>query len=339
MHTHAALLAHQRNLNDIRGLTADDRLFCNSPFFWIGGFAFGLLATLVAGLDTGVLQRRRRRRDPRPDRGREAHHDQWFRRRRSPTCRATPASPAGTCRRCGAATSTRSWPPDARPADPELRHNMLGMTEAGSVLLLSGDETDQPEHRRGSFGRPAPGFETRVIDPDTGDAVASASRRAVHPRAVCDAALLRPQPRGVLRRRRLVSHRRSRPHRRRRLLVLRRPARGDDQDRGRQRRPPRRSRRAIARVDRRRRRARRRPRPTPSAGRSSLPRWSPSPTGRTSTRRARDTAAVRTVRLQDSAAVRCCAALPKFRCCPAARSTCPRCGSCSMPDTIDTTCW
>ncbi len=44
---------------------------------------------------------------------------------------------------------------------------MLGMTEAGSVVLLSGDETDQPEHRRGSFGTPAPGFETRIVDPDT----------------------------------------------------------------------------------------------------------------------------------------------------------------------------
>ena len=49
VHTHAALLGHQRNLNAIRGLAADDKLFCNSPFFWIGGFAFGLLATLVAG--------------------------------------------------------------------------------------------------------------------------------------------------------------------------------------------------------------------------------------------------------------------------------------------------
>ena len=45
---------------------------------------------------------------------------------------------------------------------------MLGMTEAGSVLLISGDESDQPEHRRGSYGRPAPGFETKVVDP-TGD--------------------------------------------------------------------------------------------------------------------------------------------------------------------------
>ena len=56
--------------------------------------------------------------------------------------------------------------PDVRPADPELRHNMLGMTEAGSVLLISGDDSDQPEHRRGSYGQPAPGFETMIIDTD-----------------------------------------------------------------------------------------------------------------------------------------------------------------------------
>ena len=61
LHTHAALLDHQRNLNAVRNLTAADTLFCNSPFFWIGGFAFALLATLVAGCDAGVLERRRRR--------------------------------------------------------------------------------------------------------------------------------------------------------------------------------------------------------------------------------------------------------------------------------------
>jgi acyl-CoA synthetase (AMP-forming)/AMP-acid ligase II len=61
--------------------------------------------------------------------------------------------------------------PDVRPADPELRHTMLGMTEAGSVITISEDESDQPEHRRGSFGKPAPGFDTKVINPDTGDTV------------------------------------------------------------------------------------------------------------------------------------------------------------------------
>ncbi len=45
---------------------------------------------------------------------------------------------------------------------------MLGMTEAGSVCLVDEDESDQPEHRRGSFGRPAPGLESRIVDPDTG---------------------------------------------------------------------------------------------------------------------------------------------------------------------------
>ena len=69
-------------------------------------------------------------------------------------------------------------PADVRPADPELRHNMLGMTEAGSVCLASDDEGDQPEHRRGSFGRPVPGFEARIVDPETGARRARPARSA-----------------------------------------------------------------------------------------------------------------------------------------------------------------
>ena len=59
-------------------------------------------------------------------------------------------------------------PQGVRPADPELRHAMLGMTEAGSVCLASEDESEQPESRRGSFGRPVPGFEAKVVDPEDG---------------------------------------------------------------------------------------------------------------------------------------------------------------------------
>jgi acyl-CoA synthetase (AMP-forming)/AMP-acid ligase II len=92
--------------------------------------------------------------------------------------------------------------PTIRPADPELRHNMLGMTEAGSVLLISGDESDQPEDRRGSFGKPAPGFETKIIEPDT-----DRRRRTVHPRSIRDAGVLQTQSRRMLRCRRLVPHR------------------------------------------------------------------------------------------------------------------------------------
>ncbi|MFF3572796.1 class I adenylate-forming enzyme family protein [Nocardia jiangxiensis] len=171
VHTHAALLGHQRNLNAIRELTEADVLFCNSPFFWIGGFAFGLLATLVAGAtlvcsnatDPAATLDLLEREKPTVTNGfaagiaHLARHPSFAARDLSSMRRGNlyPVMPA-----------------ELRPRDSELRHNMLGMTEAGSVVLLSSDESDQPEHRRGSFGKPAPGFEVEIIDQDTGTPVA-----------------------------------------------------------------------------------------------------------------------------------------------------------------------
>jgi acyl-CoA synthetase (AMP-forming)/AMP-acid ligase II len=166
VHTHAAVLAHQGNLNGVRGLTEQDRLFCNSPFFWIGGLCFALLATLMAGAtlvcsnavdpgDTlGLLEAER----PTMTNGFAAgvaalaRHPSFARRDLSSMRRGNlyPIMPA-----------------EVRPRDPELRHNMLGMTEAGGTFLLSADDADQPEARRGSFGRPATGFETKLVDPDS----------------------------------------------------------------------------------------------------------------------------------------------------------------------------
>ncbi|MDY6995603.1 MAG: class I adenylate-forming enzyme family protein [Actinomycetota bacterium] len=167
VHTHEALLGHQHNLNAIRRLGPDDRLFCNSPFFWIGGFAFGLLATVTAGATlicssatdparTLDLLEAEKPTVTNGFAGGIAHlaRDPSFAGRDLSSMRRGNLYPI--------------MAPDSRPADPELRHNMLGMTEAGSVVLLSGDESDQPESRRGSFGYPAPGFETRVVDPDSG---------------------------------------------------------------------------------------------------------------------------------------------------------------------------
>jgi acyl-CoA synthetase (AMP-forming)/AMP-acid ligase II len=163
VHTHASLLGHQHNLNEIRGLTGADRLFCNSPLFWIGGFAFGLLATLVAG-STLICSN-----------AADAAETLDLLEAEKPT--VTNGFAAGIAHLAGHRSfagrdlsSMRRgnlYPimaPDTRPADPGLRHNMLGMTEAGSVVLLSGDEGDQPESRRGSYGKPAPGFETMLLD-------------------------------------------------------------------------------------------------------------------------------------------------------------------------------
>jgi acyl-CoA synthetase (AMP-forming)/AMP-acid ligase II len=170
VHTHASLLEHQKVLNDIRGLTAQDKLFCNSPFFWIGGIAFAVLATLLAGatLVCSVAT------DPADTLD--------LLEAEKPTM--TNGFVAGIAHLAGHPSLPRRdlsairrgnlYPimaPDVRPADPELRHTMLGMTESGSVITISEDETDQPEHRRGSFGKPAPGFDTKVMDPDTGATV------------------------------------------------------------------------------------------------------------------------------------------------------------------------
>lgn len=170
VHTHAALLEHQQNLNEIRGLTAADKLFCNSPFFWIGGFAFGLLATLVAG-STLVCS------NAGSDASGAGETLDLLEAEKPTTTNGFVAGVAHLANHPSFAERDLSsmrrgnlypiMPPDARPADPELRHNMLGMTEAGSVVLISADESDQPEARRGSFGKAAPGFQTKIVDPDS----------------------------------------------------------------------------------------------------------------------------------------------------------------------------
>jgi acyl-CoA synthetase (AMP-forming)/AMP-acid ligase II len=156
-------LGHQRVLNEIRGLSPDDSLFCNSPFFWIGGIAFAVLATLLAG-STLVCSN-----------AADAAETLDLIEAEKPTM--TNGFVAGIAHLAGhpslpdrdLSTVRRGnlYPimaPDVRPADPELRHTMLGMTEAGSVITISEDESDQPEHRRGSFGKPMPGFETKIVD-------------------------------------------------------------------------------------------------------------------------------------------------------------------------------
>lgn len=163
VHTHAALIGHQRSLNEIRALTDSDRLFCNSPFFWIGGFAYGLLATLVAGATLICSNATDAGRTLDLIEAEKPTHTNGF---VSGVAHLT-RHPSFARRDLSSMRRGNLYPimaADARPADPELRHNMLGMTEAGSVVLLSGDESDQPESRRGSYGFLAPGFEARVVD-------------------------------------------------------------------------------------------------------------------------------------------------------------------------------
>ena len=167
IHQHGPLIRHLDNLNELRRYAEHEVLFSNSPFFWIGGFAYSLLGTLLAGA-TLVCSNAT---DP-------AATLDLLERARPTMVNGFAAAvahlakdPSFPHRDLTSIRRGNLWPimpADVRAADPELRHNMLGMTEAGSVCLASDDEGDQPEHRRGSFGRPVPGFEAKVVDPDTG---------------------------------------------------------------------------------------------------------------------------------------------------------------------------
>jgi acyl-CoA synthetase (AMP-forming)/AMP-acid ligase II len=167
VHAHGPLIRHLDNLNRIRRYTKDEILFTPSPWFWIGGFAYGLLGTLVAGArlvcsnaaDASAVLDLLERERPTMGNGfaKSVEHlarDPSFARRDLSSIRRGNLYPI--------------LPDAVRPKDPGLRHAMLGMTETGSVCLVSPDEGELPEHQRGSFGRPAPGFEARIVDPDSG---------------------------------------------------------------------------------------------------------------------------------------------------------------------------
>ncbi len=167
IHQHGPLLRHVELLNEFTHCRPDDVLFSNSPFFWIGGYAYSYLATLVAGATlvcsnaTDATQTLDLLERTRPTIGIGFPS----------TVAHLVVDPSFTQRDFTSLRRGNLWPlmpADVRPADPELRHNMLGMTEAGSVCLASDDDVDQPEHRRGSFGRAVPGLESKVVDPDSG---------------------------------------------------------------------------------------------------------------------------------------------------------------------------
>ena len=173
IHTHGSLITHLANLNGLRGLVPGMKLFSNSPLFWIGGLAYNIVGCLVAGAtlvcststnssDTLDLIERER---PQMVNGYAQTVAQLV---KDPTFAARDFSSI----RHG--NLYPIMPDDVRPADVELRHNMLGMTETGSVCLMYPDESDQPERYRGSFGKPVPGLETIVVDPNTGHASAVA---------------------------------------------------------------------------------------------------------------------------------------------------------------------
>lgn len=168
VHTHGQVIRNMRSQNTLRRYTGDDRLFSNSPFFWIGGLAYSFLATLIAGARLICSS------------GAPAATLDLLEAQQPTMCNGVASTVLALARdpsfaRRDLACLRRGnlypiMPAAVRPADPGLRSNLLGATETGSVSLYGDVDVDLPEHKRGTFGRPVPGIETRVEDADIDNA-------------------------------------------------------------------------------------------------------------------------------------------------------------------------
>lgn len=167
IHTHGNLIRHRADINKVRRYCMDEVLFSPAPWFWVTGFSFSLIGTLIAGARivhssaaaaSEVLDFIERER-PTMTNG-YVQTIAWL-----------TADPSFARRDFSSIRRGTLYPlvaRDARPSDPGLRHEAYGMTEGGSAVTTSSEDGDLPEHLRGSCGPLLPGYEARIVDPDTG---------------------------------------------------------------------------------------------------------------------------------------------------------------------------
>lgn len=164
VHTQGATIRHAHNLNQMRDLRPDDVIYTPMPLFWVGGLSFALVAAMHAGASLvfderfepgatlALLERERVTQVLGwPHMGKAlADH---------PSARARDLSSL----RPGAATALPT-PEQRQPPGP--RATSLGMTETLGPHTFEQD-VPLPADKAGSFGRPVPGVEHRVVDPET----------------------------------------------------------------------------------------------------------------------------------------------------------------------------
>jgi acyl-CoA synthetase (AMP-forming)/AMP-acid ligase II len=166
MHSHGNGLGAVRAGLTSRCIDADTRLYLPMPFFWVGGFASGVLSALVAGatLITEEI--------PRPE-----TTLQLLERERVTLFRGWPDQAEALARHPQRAQTDLSalrpgslealLPPEQR-SEPGSRATLFGMTEAFGPYCGYPADTDMPHSAWGSCGKPFPGMEVRITDPDRG---------------------------------------------------------------------------------------------------------------------------------------------------------------------------
>jgi acyl-CoA synthetase (AMP-forming)/AMP-acid ligase II len=169
VHSHGNALGAVRSGLPARCITSDTRLYLPMPFFWVGGFGSGILSALIAGA-TLVTEER-----PQPEttlRLLEKERVTLF-RGWPDQAEALARHPdrAGTDLSALRPGSLEALLPAELRAQKGARATLFGMTEAFGPYCGYAADTDMPVSAWGSCGKPFPGMQVRIVDPDTGEAV------------------------------------------------------------------------------------------------------------------------------------------------------------------------
>ena len=165
VHSHGNALGAVESGLAARCIGADTRLYLPMPFFWVGGFASGVLSALLAGA-TLVTEE-----VPNPQ-----TTLRLLEQERVTLFRGWPDQAEALARHADSASADLSslrpgspealLPPDQR-AQPGARAKLFGMTEAFGPYCGYPADTDMPRSAWGSCGKPFEGMEIRIVDPES----------------------------------------------------------------------------------------------------------------------------------------------------------------------------
>ena len=171
MHSHGSALGAVRSGLASRCIDSETRLYLPMPFFWVGGFGGGVLSALVAGA-TLITEK-----IPQPE-----MTLRLLEREQVTLFRGWPDQAEALARhpyRAQANLSTLrpgsldALLPAEQRAQPGSRATLFGMTEAFGPYCGYPADTDMPRSAWGSCGKPFPGMEVRITDPETGQRVSA----------------------------------------------------------------------------------------------------------------------------------------------------------------------
>jgi acyl-CoA synthetase (AMP-forming)/AMP-acid ligase II len=173
VHSHGSALGAVRSGLASRCIDSATRLYLPMPFFWVGGFGSGLLSALVAGA-TLITEK-----IPQPETTlRLLEHERvtlfrgWPDQAEALARHPYRAQADLSALRPG---SLEALLPAEQRSQPGSRATLFGMTEAFGPYCGYPADTDMPRSAWGSCGKPFPGMEVRITDPESGRALSAGS--------------------------------------------------------------------------------------------------------------------------------------------------------------------